>query len=283
MPSRRYFAARGGAQRMTASRTARLLGSVIDRSAGAARRPLRQRPAVGEAQLQLRGVSKRYRRNWAVRSFDLYCRAGEVVSILGPSGCGKSTTLNLIAGLITPDEGAVLSSADRIGYVFQEPRLIPWRTALDNLLYVLDGAEPAAERQRAVEMLTQLQLGDSLNAYPRQLSGGMRQRVSIGRAFVHQPQLLLLDEPFSALDIALKQGLQQALIGLIDQHGPAVIHVTHDPLEAATLADRVIVCRQTVNEVATELHLNLPRGSRSAEFIEHEASRIKLTLAGRTI
>lgn len=217
-----------------------------------------------------------------MKEFDLTCAAGEVVSILGPSGCGKSTTLNLVAGLLTPDEGHVRRSATRLGYVFQEPRLIPWRTALENLLYVLDGADPALDRARAMEILEELGLGASAHSYPQQLSGGMRQRVSIGRAFVHQPELLLLDEPFSALDLELKRDLKTALTGLIERHKPAVLHVTHDPKEAAALADRIIVCQQAVDRRATELRLGVPRGHRPPELIERTAREIEITLSRRT-
>lgn len=158
--------------------------------------------------LELRGVTKCYGARCVVEDLSLTVRRGEVVALLGPSGCGKTTILHLAAGVVGPERGDVVR-ASRIGYVFQEPRLIPWRTALDNVLFVAgaDRRERERHRPRAVELLTALGLGEAMHAYPRALSGGMRQRVSIARMLVRAPELILLDEPMSALDGARKDEL----------------------------------------------------------------------------
>jgi len=168
---------------------------------------------------------------------------GEVVSLVGPSGCGKSTLLRLMAGVETPDRGKVERSFRRVGFVFQEPRLLPWRTALENVaLVLLETISDRGPREaQARELLERVGL-DGFEAYhPSQLSGGMRQRVAIARALAVQPDFLLLDEPFAGLDFALRLQMIEFLHRLLDQQGSTAVYVTHDVREALALGDRLVL------------------------------------------
>nr|WP_028655248.1 ABC transporter ATP-binding protein [Nocardioides sp. J54] len=168
---------------------------------------------------------------------DLEIRTGEFVALLGRSGCGKSTLLRILAGLDTGAEGAV-SGGREPAVVFQDPRLFPWRRVLDNVALGLRGADA---RGRATEVLAEVGLAGRERAWPRQLSGGQRQRVALARALVREPDLLLLDEPFSALDALTRISAQALVSDLVATHRPAVLMVTHDVEEALLLADRVLV------------------------------------------
>lgn len=195
-----------------------------------------------EAVLELRGVTKSYGAKRVVEELSLTVERGEVVALLGPSGCGKTTILHLAAGVVQPDCGSIVRPS-RIGYVFQEPRLIPWRTALDNVLFVAGRSrhERETHRPRAEELLEAFGLTDAMHTYPRALSGGMRQRVAIARMLVRAPELILLDEPLSALDGARKDELQEVFAELLDARETGALYVTHDPHEARRLADRLIL------------------------------------------
>jgi NitT/TauT family transport system ATP-binding protein len=174
-------------------------------------------------------------------SFQIHCR--EVVGLLGRSGIGKSTILKMIAGLERPTSGSVRVQAQRIGYVFQEPRLLPWRTTLGNVTLPLmaSGIQKQRALQRAVRLLAELGLDEFMESYPAQLSGGMCQRVSLARAFAVEPDILLLDEPFSSLDIGLKKGLQTMLQDRLARHPATVVYVSHSPREVAQLAGRIFM------------------------------------------
>jgi len=175
------------------------------------------------------------------------------MAILGPSGVGKTTILRLSAGGILPDEGKIILGAKKLGYVFQEPRLFPWRTALSNITFVLKGNKNISSKERdkmGREMLELLGLKGYENFYPSQLSGGMRQKVAIGRAFVVKPDLLLMDEPFTGLDLELKLSLQKMLIDLLIWHSTTIIFVTHDPQDAVRLADDVLILSGMPEKIA---------------------------------
>lgn len=184
----------------------------------------------------------------AVESMNLEVEHGEFVCLLGPSGCGKSTALKGIAGLLEPARGdieidfASLSDQDRI-MVWQEATLMPWRTILGNVAYPLEltGVGRKEARRRAREALGELGIGDFANKYPRQLSGGMKQRAGIARALVADPRLLLMDEPFAALDAQTRRLLQEALLSLWNDMDKTVIFVTHSVEEAILLGDRIVV------------------------------------------
>jgi NitT/TauT family transport system ATP-binding protein len=164
------------------------------------------------------------------------------VSVVGPSGCGKSTLLNVVSGVEAPSRGSARVTQDgraaRLGYVFQDPRLLPWRTVMQNMLYVLD--RPDA-RDHAMRYLAMVGLEDAADRFPAQLSGGMQQRVGIARAFAVEPDLLLMDEPFSHLDAITARGLREQLQEIWLQTRKTVLFVTHDVIEAVQLADRIVV------------------------------------------
>jgi NitT/TauT family transport system ATP-binding protein len=176
-----------------------------------------------------------------LRDISFTIRTNECVSVLGPSGAGKTTILRLITGSIYPDSGSIKVSELRTGYIFQEPRLLPWRTALDNVSLGLRaiGKSKAEANEIATSWLDKLGLKGFEHYYPAQLSGGMQQRVSIGRALAIGPDLLILDEPFSHLDTELKDYLLTMMQELLAEYHPTVVYVTHDLLEALTIADRI--------------------------------------------
>jgi len=227
--------------------------------------------------LRLEGVGKRFANGIdALAGLSFEVREGEFVSLLGPSGCGKSTALRLIAGLIAPDSGAIQWQGARpeLGFVFQEPTLMPWADATTNVrlpleLKKLSRAESEARADRA---LSRLGLKDFLHAYPRQLSGGMKMRVSIARALAAAPRLLLMDEPFAALDEPTRQSLNDDLVALSREDGITVIFVTHSVTEATYLSDRVLVMSPRPGRIKREIAL--PRGPRdrlSSAFAESQA------------
>jgi NitT/TauT family transport system ATP-binding protein len=168
----------------------------------------------------------------------------EFVSIVGPSGCGKSTLLNILSAIETPTSGSVaITEGDRpakIGYVFQAARLLPWRTVLDNLLFVQESREESA-RERCQRYLEIVELGTSARSYPGQLSGGMQQRVGIARAFSIEPDVLLMDEPFSHLDAITSRTLRAELHQLWNRTRKTVLFVTHDVSEAVELSTRILL------------------------------------------
>jgi NitT/TauT family transport system ATP-binding protein len=180
----------------------------------------------------------------ALSGIDLEVPAGKVTALIGPSGCGKSTLVALAAGLLTPDAGRVQRQSSRLAVVFQDPALLPWRTALDNVGFALIalGLKQAERRARAGAALDAVGLSpEDAKKYPRQLSGGMRQRVALARALVIEPDLLLCDEPFAALDARVRRELRQRLRAVHERTGLTILFVTHDQEEAMALADRVVV------------------------------------------
>jgi NitT/TauT family transport system ATP-binding protein len=195
--------------------------------------------------LHLRGVRRVFDRDVvAVDHIDLDVPAGQFIAILGPSGCGKSTLLRMIAGLDRPTAGEI-GAIDRTStaYVFQDAHLLPWRNVLRNVALPLElrGASKSARLAAARDAIAQVGLSDAERRYPAQLSGGMRMRVSLARALVTQPRLLLLDEPFAALDEITRQQLDEQLRQLWLRQRMTVVFVTHSIVEAAFLADRAIV------------------------------------------
>jgi NitT/TauT family transport system ATP-binding protein len=165
----------------------------------------------------------------------------EIVSILGPSGIGKTTILRLIAGTLIPDSGTVEVVSPQIGHIFQEPRLLPWRTCKENISFVMraNGTTKRKADDMAMSWIERLGLRGFEHYYPAQLSGGMMQRVSLARAFAIEPEILLMDEPFSNLDMKLKESLLIMLEDILREYRATVVHVTHDLVEAVRLADRV--------------------------------------------
>jgi sulfonate transport system ATP-binding protein len=191
---------------------------------------------------------------------------GEIVAIVGGSGCGKSTLLRAISGLDTPSMGRVLLDGEavtqpheKIGMIFQEPRLLPWLTVAGNVGFGLEDRPNPERDARVAEALTRVGLTDKSQVWPRELSGGQAQRVAIARALVPQPEVLLLDEPFSALDAFTRVDLQDHLLGLWADQRPTLVLVTHDVDEAVVLADRIMVMRPRPGRIFDEIEADLPR------------------------
>jgi NitT/TauT family transport system ATP-binding protein len=197
---------------------------------------------MSEAALRFQGVDFAYDGTPVLKRIDLEIPAGTVTALMGPSGCGKSTLIALAAGLLTPDAGRVECRSRRLGIMFQDPALLPWRTALDNVAFALiaQGLRRSERRARAGDMLATVGLSDDMNKYPRELSGGMRQRVALARALVIEPDLLLCDEPFSALDALVRNDLRQRLREIHERTGLTTVVVTHDGNEASE-SDRVVI------------------------------------------
>jgi len=220
----------------------------------------------------LRAVGKRFASGvTALDGIDLDIYRGEFLSLLGPSGCGKSTLLRIIAGLSEPSSGirrllletdrAGRIPAGRIGFVFQDPTLMPWSTVVDNVLLPFRLARQIGpgERERASAEIQSVGLAGFERTYPRQLSGGMRMRVSIARALVTDPDLLLLDEPFAALDEITRMGLNDDLMRLWEDRRPTVVFVTHSVFESVYLSTRIAIMTPRPGNIVAELPVELPQ------------------------
>ena len=191
------------------------------------------RGATMDPVLSARNLGASFEGGWVFRSWDVSIARGERIALLGRSGCGKTTFLRIAAGLAVPSEGEIRVRASRVGYVFQEPRLIPWLSVRRNLAFVSD-RDPSA-------ILAGLNLSDAADARPHELSGGMKQRVNLARALLTEPDVLLLDEAFSSLDVALKLRLFSDLEGLWRRNPFASVTVTHDPRDALLTSDRILL------------------------------------------
>ena len=211
--------------------------------------------------LSIRALSKTYANGTkALAGLTIDIQQGEIVAIVGGSGCGKSTLLRLIAGLDLPSEGqirvdgeAVTAPHPAIGLVFQEPRLLPWLTVEKNIAFGIDQLPPDEQRRRVAQALVLIGLEGYEKQLPKELSGGQSQRVAIARALVAKPKVLLLDEPFSALDPVTRQELHGQMIALWKAYRPTLVMVTHDADEAVALADRVIVMAPKPGRIADEI------------------------------
>jgi NitT/TauT family transport system ATP-binding protein len=235
--------------------------------------PEMQAAGSGPAFIQVEGVSRTFAARdgaptLAVDQVDLDIGTAEFVSLLGPSGCGKSTLVSLIAGLIQPSGGLVRIEGrpvtepfTNIGIVFQNDLLLDWRTALGNVLvqFEMRGQDAKPHAERARELLASVGLGAFETKYPWELSGGMRQRVSICRALIHDPPLLLMDEPFGALDALTREQLQLDLQRIWQNSRKTVVFVTHSIAEAVFLSDRVVVMTPRPGKIREVLRIDLPR------------------------
>lgn len=222
----------------------------------------------------------------AVDSISIDVRRGELLTLVGPSGCGKSTILRLLAGLSKPTSGALgfgpdvdWSRGSAVGVVFQDATLLPWRKAVDNVALPLElqGVSRGARRERAHEALQLVGLADHTDALPRELSGGMRMRVAIARALVNEPSLLLMDEPFGALDAITREALQVELLRIWEARRCTIVFVTHSVSEAVFLSSRIVVMTPHPGRVAATVPVDIPypRGSEirtSLSFSEAEAT-----------
>jgi NitT/TauT family transport system ATP-binding protein len=228
-------------------------------------------PDLSAPIVSLRGVEKLFGTGVrALDGLDLDVREGEFLSLLGPSGCGKSTALRIIAGLSEPSRGTVTwrdaAARQGLGFVFQEPTLMPWTTVFGNVFLPLKlaGVDRVVAAPRIMEALARVGLADFAEAYPRQLSGGMRMRVSIARALVTAPRVLLMDEPFAALDEITRFKLNDDLVALWRELRMTVVFVTHSVFESVFLSSRIVVMTPRPGRVASELTIDAPE--RDAHF-----------------
>jgi NitT/TauT family transport system ATP-binding protein len=225
------------------------------------------------AAISLRGATKRFHTLdgagfTAIRDVDLEVTDGEFVSVVGPTGCGKSTTLSLVSGLEPATAGTVsvhgtpvTAIPDGVGYMFQADAVLPWKNVLDNVAIGLRyrGVSRAEAHERARDWLDRVGLTGFEDRYPHQLSGGMRKRVALAQSMITEPSLLLLDEPFAALDVQTRELMQNELLALWSGTGAAVVFVTHDLTEAISLADRVVVMTAGPATVKDVVPIDLPR------------------------
>ena len=201
--------------------------------------------------LNLQNIRKQYNNIEIYQNFNLAIKEGIITCIMGPSGCGKTTLLNMIGGLIKPDGGRMEGfDGKRFSYVFQETRLLPWKTVEDNLDFVLDHSLSKEERKAQTNgLLKMVHMEEFAQYYPAQLSGGMAQRVSIARAFAIPSDIILMDEPFSGIDISLKKTMLQRFLEIWKNDPRTIIYVTHDVDEALTIGNEVVVLSKAPVEV----------------------------------
>lgn len=217
-------------------------------------------------------VDAKKREVTALQNINFAIEQQEFVVLVGPSGCGKSTLLNIVGGLMSPSNGSVYfegtdSKKTNLGIVFQEIALFPWRTVYENVIYGLEesGASKQEQQEKGKHYIDMVGLSGFENAYPKQLSGGMRQRAGIARALAIEPDLLLMDEPFSALDAQTRTIMQEELLTIWDRTRLSTLYVTHNIQEAVYLADRVIVLSRHPGQIKSTIRIDLPKIGRDKD------------------
>ena len=243
-------------------------------------------------EIALAGVGKRFKGGAvALQGISLTVERGEFVTVLGPSGCGKSTLLRMVSGLSAASEGSVSvngmtpeNARELMSFIFQDATLLPWRTVEQNvgLGLELEHAARAARRERVAEMLELVRLGHVAKSYPRELSGGMKMRVSIARALVSRPRILLMDEPFAALDEMSRDRLNEELLRLYTEQKWTVMFVTHSVAEAVFLSTRIVILAAHPGRVAHDVAVDLP-WPRTAETRESAAYEEAVTRTSRLL
>lgn len=262
-----------------------LIAAMAELSAAAtgARRTQEERgPEHSAHSIAVRNVTKRYRTITrtvdAVKDVSFVVDRGEFVSLVGPSGCGKSTILKMTAGILASDGGTITVLGEKarpgrreVGLMFQTPIMFPWRNVLRNVVlpFELFGEVTEANRAKALELLSLVGLQDSADIYPWELSGGMRQRASLARLLVTDPEILLMDEPLAALDELTRERLEFEIAGIQEKLRKTALYVTHDIKEALILSDRIVVLQTNPGSVAGEVVVDLPR-PRRPELIDSE-------------
>lgn len=233
--------------------------------------------------LEISGLGKWFDKLEALSKIDVAVERGEFIAVVGPSGCGKTTFLRMVAGLEPATSGTILLDGQQLrgpggnrGFVFQNDSLLPWRTVLSNALIgpEVAGRVGAPERQRTLDLLKLVGLGGFESYYPRQLSGGMRQRVNLARALAIDPEVLLMDEPFASLDAQTREIMQTELLRIWEQGRKTVLFVTHQIDEAVFLADRVLVFARRPGRLQEDVRIDLPRPrgldiKRKPEFVAY--------------
>jgi NitT/TauT family transport system ATP-binding protein len=225
--------------------------------------------------LRLSGIGHAYLGRTVLDGIDLAVSAGEIVALVGPSGCGKSTLVHIAAGIVEPLRGRVTPRYARHGMVFQEPRLMPWATAQENIAYPLRIAGRGRKQRliHAAQVARRVDLEEAdLGKFPVELSGGMRQRVAIARALARDPDFVFFDEPFTALDIALKRRMQNLAIAAAREAGFAALFVTHDLFEAVRVARRIVVMDAHGRGIAGERAIPGAPGERSDRDVFEQVS-----------
>lgn len=244
----------------------------------------------GQALLDLRNLNKTFGAVAALKGLNVAINPGELVTVVGPSGCGKSTLFNIVAGLEEPDTGSVVrfegqsclasELLGRVSFMPQRDLLLPWRTVIDNAILAIEieGTPRAEARAQALRMLPEFGLAGFENQYPHQLSGGMRQRVALMRTFLFKRDLMLLDEPFGALDALTRMMMQRWLLDVWQKHKRTVLFITHDVDEAIFLGDRVLVMTARPGKIKLEQVVDLPRPRKADIVTSPEFIALKKTL-----
>ena len=212
-----------------------------------------------------------------LKNINFYINKGEVLSIVGPSGGGKTTLMHLCANLLDVEEGTIENSFTSSAFAFQEARLLPWKNVIDNISIGLlaKGVKSSVAREMSKKIALKFGLEeDDFEKFPKDLSGGMKQRVSFARALVINPSLLFLDEPFSALDIGLKMELQTHLIEMVKEKNLTILFITHDLMEAIRLSDKILLLEADPGHIIKEFNYDLPQHKRDDKFVYNETAKI---------
>lgn len=222
--------------------------------------------------MRLQEVTKCFGSTQVLKDLSLTLIPGEITCMLGPSGCGKSTVLNILAGLLSPDQGTVTGQPQKMGYVFQEDRLLPWRTVTENIHL----GNPRATTKQLSQLVDVVGLTGFENHYPHQLSGGMRQRCAIARAYLFQPGMLLMDEPFKSLDYDLRLNMVETLLTLWQEWKSTVVFVTHEMDESLLLGNRILILSPKPCRVKEVITLATPQEDRRLDLPELMEARKRI-------
>lgn len=227
--------------------------------------------------LKIEGLSKSFDGLKVIENLNIEVKDGEVLAIVGPSGCGKSTILNIVSGVIKEFNGKIENNTKQIGYVFQEDRVLPWKTVYENIKIVND----ASKREEILKLIEEVGLKGFESYYPHKLSGGMRQRCAIARAFNYSCDLLLMDEPFKSLDYNLRIDMLKSLTNLWNKNKKSILFVTHEIDEALLIAHRILVLSKRPTKVLKEIYIDENIGNRDLtrdDIIKFRKNIIKLLM-----